>query len=172
MRNWIKTVRRYKLPPYKTNTRDVMYNMIHIINTYMFYMKVVQRVNPRVLITRKDFFSISLTLYLYEMMDHHWIYHGHHFMMYGSPIMLYTLNLEFSSSKLKKKEEMVKGKERFIPRVNKASARTIWDGFIRKHRTSGLFLPNLYFWEVSPPHLACVSLLALMNTNTHFALSE
>ena len=146
--------------------------MIHIINTYMFYMKVVQRVNPRVLITRKDFFSISLTLYLYEMMDHHWIYHGHHFMMYGSPIMLYTLNLEFSSSKLKKKEEMVKGKERFIPRVNKASARTIWDGFIRKHRTSGLFLPNLYFWEVSPPHLACVSLLALMNTNTHFALSE
>ena len=48
-----------------------MYNMIHIINTYMFYMKVVQRVNPRVLITRKDFFSISLTLYLYEMMDHH-----------------------------------------------------------------------------------------------------
>lgn len=62
MRNWIKTVQRYKLPPYKTNIRDVMYNMIHIINTYVFYMKVVKEVNPRVLITKKKFFSISLTV--------------------------------------------------------------------------------------------------------------
>ena len=33
------------------------------------YMRVVKRVNPKVLITRKNFFSISLILYLYEMMD-------------------------------------------------------------------------------------------------------
>ena len=66
----------------------------------------------------------------------------------------------------------MKEKERFTPNVNKALARTIWGGFIRKHRTSGLFLPNLYFSGESPPHLACVSTLALMNTNTHFALSE
>ena len=67
---------------------------------------------------------------------------------------------------------MVKEKERFTPSVNKASARTLWDGFIRKHRTSGLFLPKLYFLGGSPPHLACVSTLAPMNSNTHFALSE
>ena len=66
----------------------------------------------------------------------------------------------------------MKEKERFTPSVNKASARTLWDGFIRKHRTSGLFLPKLYFLGGSPPHLACVSTLAPMNSNTHFALSE
>lgn len=36
----------------------------------------------------------------------------------------------------------------------------------------GYFCQICIFGGGSPPHLACVSTLALMNTNTHFALSE
>ena len=47
-----------------------------------------------ILITRKKFFSISLMLYLYEMMDGHQTYCGDHFEMFVSQIMmLYTLNV-------------------------------------------------------------------------------
>ena len=53
-------------------------------------MKFVKRVNPRVLIKGKTF-SISLILYLYDMMDVHYTYCDNHFMMRVSQIiMLYT----------------------------------------------------------------------------------
>ena len=45
-----------------------MYNMINIIiNTVMLYMKVGEY-NPELLSQEKKCFSISLILYLYEMM--------------------------------------------------------------------------------------------------------
>ena len=43
--NWMKVVKRHKFPVTRyISTRDVMYNMIKIINT--LYMKV-KRVNPK-----------------------------------------------------------------------------------------------------------------------------
>ena len=51
-------------------------------------MKVVKRVNPKSLYHKENmFFSISLTLYLYEMMNVHQTYCGHHFMIYVSRII-------------------------------------------------------------------------------------
>ena len=46
--------------------------MIDITNTAACYMcKVAKRVHPKLLAQRKTLFSISLTLYLHEMMGGH-----------------------------------------------------------------------------------------------------
>ena len=50
----------------KVSTGDVMYNMIKIINTAVHHEWKL-----RFLIKSKNFFSVSLMLYLYEMMDVH-----------------------------------------------------------------------------------------------------
>ena len=65
-----------------------MYKITNIINTVVCYIwKLFRKQVLRVFITRKSFFSIFLTLYLYEMMDDN-------FIMYVSRIiMLCTLNL-------------------------------------------------------------------------------
>ena len=62
----------------------------------MLYMKIVknksQEFSPQII------FSISLVLYLYELMNVHWTYYDNHFMMYVSQIiMLCTLNLSIIS---------------------------------------------------------------------------
>ena len=54
----------------------------------------VKRVNGEFSSQEKIFFSNSLTLYLYEMMDVHWTHCGHHFITDVSQVtILYTLNL-------------------------------------------------------------------------------
>lgn len=63
--NW-EVVKRYKVPVI-ISTRDVMYNMINILNTAVCYIR--KRI-VRVSFTRKKF-SFSFLLYLYEMMDSH-----------------------------------------------------------------------------------------------------
>lgn len=50
------------------NTKDIIYNMVNIINTTVYYMQV--RVNPE-FPSQGYFCSISLIVYLYEMMDIH-----------------------------------------------------------------------------------------------------
>ena len=65
----MKVVKRYKVPFTRLlSTRDLMYNMINIINTALCYMKVVKRVYPK---SYHIFFAISLIFYLYEMMNLH-----------------------------------------------------------------------------------------------------
>ena len=59
----------------------------------MLYMNVVKRVNLSPHYKEKYFFSISLILHLYEMMDIHWTYCGNQFMTYVSKIILYVVNL-------------------------------------------------------------------------------
>ena len=60
----------------------------------MLYMRVVKTVNPEFSSQEKKFFSISLMLYLYEMMDGHQTSCGDHFVMFVIQIMmLYTLNV-------------------------------------------------------------------------------
>ena len=57
-------------------------------------MKVVKRANPKSSHHKETFFSISLILWVYEMMDVQWTHCDNHFMMYTNQIiMLYTLNL-------------------------------------------------------------------------------
>jgi len=59
----------------------------------MLYMRVMKTVNPEFSSQEKNF-SISLVLYLYEMMDGYQTYCGDHFVMFVSQIMmLYTLNV-------------------------------------------------------------------------------
>ena len=49
-----------------------MYNMINVINTAVYYVWKWLRVNPKTSQHKeKNFFSISLILYLYKMMDAH-----------------------------------------------------------------------------------------------------
>ena len=90
----MKAVKMYKLSVIRQiGMMDVMFNMISKQqHCCMLYMKVVesksQEFSPQI-----KFFSISLILCLYEMMDVHWTY-DNHFMMYVSQInVLYTLNL-------------------------------------------------------------------------------
>ena len=73
MENWMKVLQRYKLLIIRQiSARDVMYNIINIINCFMLCMKVVKRGNPKSSHHKeKIFFSFSLILYLYEMMDVH-----------------------------------------------------------------------------------------------------
>ena len=60
----------------------------------MLYMRVMKTVNPEFSSQEKKFFSISLVLYLYEMMDGYQTYCEDHFVMFVSQIMmLYTLNV-------------------------------------------------------------------------------
>ena len=68
----MKPVKRYKLPVVRyISTRNEMYNVINIINTAVCYVwKLLRKSTLRVLTTQK-FFSVSLILYLYEMMDVH-----------------------------------------------------------------------------------------------------
>ena len=47
-----------------------MYNVINIMNTAVCYVQKLLRVNPEFSAQGKNF-SISLILYLYEMMDVH-----------------------------------------------------------------------------------------------------
>ena len=59
-----------------------MYNMIKIINAGVCYRWKSLRVNPKSSYHKeKQFFSISLILYLYEMIDVHSTYCDNHFMM-------------------------------------------------------------------------------------------
>ena len=71
-KNWMKTVKRYNLPVIKEiSTRNIMYNMINIVNTAVLYMKLVKRINSEILPQEKEIFSISSFSYLYAMMDVH-----------------------------------------------------------------------------------------------------
>lgn len=64
-------------------------------------MKGVKRHKlPRELITRKKTFSISLILYLYEMIDIHKNYDNHFTVYVSQIIMLYMLNLYSASCQL------------------------------------------------------------------------
>ena len=57
-------------------------------------MKAVRRVNSKTSHHKEKVFSISLIVYLCEMMDVHYIYCGNYFMMYVSQIIMWhTLNL-------------------------------------------------------------------------------
>ena len=57
---------------YKVNKCwDVIYIMINIINYLVCYMKIVKRVNRKSSYYKEKYFSISLILYLYEMIDVH-----------------------------------------------------------------------------------------------------
>ena len=58
----------------------------------MLYMNVVES-KSKFSLQGKIFFSISLILHLYEMMDIHWTYCGNQFMTYVSKIILYVVNL-------------------------------------------------------------------------------
>ena len=65
-------VKRHKLPVARSMTmKDIMYNMINTINMAAYYiLKVIMRVNHKNSHQKKkSFFSVSLILYLYEMMD-------------------------------------------------------------------------------------------------------
>ena len=57
--NWIKAVKRYKLPVIKeVSTSNVMYNMINTINTAICYKsKLLKRVNLEFSSQRKTIFS-------------------------------------------------------------------------------------------------------------------
>ena len=49
-----------------------MYNIKNVTNTAVCYTQVLLRINPKSSHhKKKKFFSISLTLYLFEMMDVH-----------------------------------------------------------------------------------------------------
>ena len=77
----------------QTSTRDVMYNMTNIINMTGCNTRKLLRVNPKSsYCKKKNFFSISLILYLYEMMNVQEAYCDNHFRTYIT-IVLYTLNL-------------------------------------------------------------------------------
>lgn len=68
--NWIKVVEKYKLAVIRYG--NVMYNIMTIVNTAVWYIvKFVNKVNLRVLITRKFFFfsSFFFLLYLFEMVN-------------------------------------------------------------------------------------------------------
>lgn len=57
-RGGMKVIKRYKRPVIrKINDRNVICDMINTINTAVYNIKVVKRVNLRVLITRTIFFS-------------------------------------------------------------------------------------------------------------------
>ena len=50
---------------YNINNRDIMYNMINIINTDTLYVKVVWRVNPESSYhTHKIFFFVLFCIYM------------------------------------------------------------------------------------------------------------
>ena len=55
-----------------------MYNMIITISSALCY-KVLEGVNPKS--SHQKTKSLSFSLYLYEMMDAHYIYFGNHFMV-------------------------------------------------------------------------------------------
>ena len=57
----------------------------------MLYIKVVERVNFKSFHHKKILFSISLILYLYEMMDVHWTYCDKDFVMYETQIIILYL---------------------------------------------------------------------------------
>ena len=75
----------------------------------MLYMKV-NRVNPKSSHHKEEFFS--LILYLYEMMDVHYIYCDNHFMIYVKPFccipLSYTVLYINDISKFKGKNERPK----------------------------------------------------------------
>ena len=66
--------------------------MGNIINSHcMLHIKVVKTINPKSSLFLGTLFSISLILYLYEMIDFHETYCGNYFIMHVSQIiMLYT----------------------------------------------------------------------------------
>ena len=67
-----KTQHSQKIYIYNNRYRDVLCNLIKIMNTAVCYIwKLLREEIQRVLITRKAIFSISLMLYLYEKMDVH-----------------------------------------------------------------------------------------------------
>lgn len=55
-----------QMSSYKVSTKDVIQH-----DSCMLYIKVVKRVNPKCSHYKKKFFSISLMLYLHEMMNVH-----------------------------------------------------------------------------------------------------
>ena len=62
----MNAVKRYNIPVISSS--DAIYSMTNIISTIVCYMKVVKRVNP-MSSHHKEFFSIYLISYLYEMID-------------------------------------------------------------------------------------------------------
>lgn len=57
-----------------------MYNMINRVNTAMY--QEFKRVNPKIFLPRGKMFSISLMLYVYEVMEAHYTYRDNECMMY------------------------------------------------------------------------------------------
>ena len=66
--------------------------MVNVINIAACYIRKL-RVNPKSSYQAENFFSISLILCLYVMMNVRWTYTDNHFMMYISQVfVLHTLN--------------------------------------------------------------------------------
>ena len=85
--NWMEVGKRYKLTVIRQiSSRNIMYSIIDIINSAMFYMTVFKRVNPKCSYYKKTFFSLIL-LYLRK-----WIFIkldcDNHFMTYVSQISI------------------------------------------------------------------------------------
>ena len=59
----MKAVKRYKLPA--ISNRDIRYSIIRTTNTVVCYIQKLLRVNPEFSSQGKQFFSISLILFLY-----------------------------------------------------------------------------------------------------------
>ena len=86
----------------------------------MLYMKAVKKVNPKSSNHKEKIFSISLILYLHEMMDVHQIYSDNHV---SEIIMLYILTLhsalcQLYLNKTDRKKQFLK-KTTLSPKLNK-----------------------------------------------------
>ena len=79
------------------STGDVMYNMINIINSafihYIMCESCWESGSWEFSSQGKNFFSISLILYLYEMTDVHWTYDDLFMIYVSQTTVLYILNL-------------------------------------------------------------------------------
>ena len=87
----------------------IIYYMSHIMNTIVYYIWKLLRVNPKNSHHKEKIFLKNL--YLCEVMDIHQTYCSNHFIMYVSQIiMLYTLSLKQSalSQKLNKPKKSLK----------------------------------------------------------------